>query len=576
MPWLGAPAFKLARMERLWAQIEVLWAKIGFWGQIGVGVAFGIGILAILFIILRRMHKKRGWAGVFAGLLAFDALLFAILVTWVVLLPPQRGSSFILWQQLVRIAAILTGTSLTIGAMSYRLPRVLNLIEQGGFIPYVAARHVRAHKSGFLTVISGLSIGGVALSCAALCAVTSIMGGFGADLKRKILDNNAHVRIDNGQLGGFDGWKEMLAIAAKAPGVTAASPLATGEVMASSTSNTAGVLIRGIDTQSIGSVNAVVKNLEVGSFRYLDDTKRLASLPADEPVGLGPRGEVYLKGPDYRSRLRGGDEEPPDIYPGVVIGRELAKTLHVYVGDEITLVSPLGELGPMGLLPRTQRFRVAAVFFSGMYEYDATQAYVKLDVAQHFLDLGERVTAIELRVRDAEAVRPVRDALAASLGRPDVNVRDWKELNRNLFAALFLEKITTFIILSIAIAVASFCIVCTLLLMVTEKSKEIAILKSLGASDRAILRLFMVEGIIIGSIGTVFGVVTGWALAKGLQSSGVRLSPEVYYVDRLPIAVNYGDYAMVAVAALVITTISTIYPAVAASRLRPVDGLRYE
>jgi lipoprotein-releasing system permease protein len=233
-------------------------------------------------------------------------------------------------------------------------------------------------------------------------------------------------------------------------------------------------------------------------------------------------------------------------------------------------------LGPMGLLPRTQRFRVAGVFFSGMYEYDATQVYVKLDVAQHFLDLDERVTALELRVRDAEAVRPVRDALVTALARQDVSVRDWKELNRNLFAALFLEKITTFIILSIAIAVASFCIVCTLLLMVTEKSKEIAILKSLGASDRAIMRLFMIEGIIIGAIGTVFGVVTGWALAKGLQSSGVRLSPEVYYVDRLPIAVNYGDYAMVAVAALVITTISTIYPAVAASRLRPVDGLRYE
>jgi len=173
-------------------------------------------------------------------------------------------------------------------------------------------------------------------------------------------------------------------------------------------------------------------------------------------------------------------------------------------------------------------------------------------------------------------VRPVRDAIEMAIQRTDVKVRDWKELNRNLFSALLLEKITTFIILSIAITVASFCIVCTLLLMVTEKSKEIAILKSLGASDRAIMRLFMVEGIIIGTIGTVFGVVTGWALANGLKSSGVRLSPEVYYVDRLPIAVNYSDYAMVAIAALVITTISTIYPAVAASRLRPVDGLRYE
>jgi lipoprotein-releasing system permease protein len=541
-----------------------------------MGTGAALLLFGILWLLLRGFYRRGGWRGVLRALVGLDALLFLGLLFWVLRLPPQKGSVFILWQQVVRVGAILSGTALVIGLLSTALPLVLNAIERGSFIPFVAARHVRAHKSGFLTAISILSIGGVTLSCASLCAVTSIMGGFGADLKRKILDNNAHIRIDNGQLGGFDGWESMLTLAAKIPGVTGVSPMATGEVMASSTSNTAGVLIRGVDTKTIGSVNAVVKNLEIGSFNYLEDTKRLASLPPDEPVGLGPRGEVYLKGPDYRSRLRGPGEEPPDIYPGVVIGRELAKTLHVYVGDEITLVSPLGELGPMGLLPRTQRFRVAAVFFSGMYEYDATQVYVKLDVAQHFLDLGERVTALELRVRDAEAVRPVRDALLTALARPDVSVRDWKELNRNLFAALLLEKITTFIILSIAIAVASFCIVCTLLLMVTEKSKEIAILKSLGASDRAIMRLFMIEGIIIGAIGTVFGVVTGWALAKGLQSSGVRLSPEVYYVDRLPIAVNYGDYAMVAVAALVITTISTIYPAVAASRLRPVDGLRYE
>jgi lipoprotein-releasing system permease protein len=576
MLWLGATAPKLSFLVRWLPRIEAFWSKIGLFGQVAVGVCLAATVATLLWLLLRRLHRKYGGRGISLGLLGLDALLFLGFVSWVLRLPPQKGSVFILWQQVVRVAAILSGTALVIGVLSFALPLVLNAIERGAFVSFVAARHVRAHKSGFLTAISILSIGGVAVSCASLCAVTSIMGGFGADLKRKILGNNAHVRIDNGQLGGFDGWREMLTKVTKVPGVTAVSPMAGGEVMASSASNTAGVLIRGIDTQSIGNVIDLLKNLEVGQFRYLDDTKQLASLPADEPVGLGPRGEVYLKGPDYRSRFRGVDAEVPDIYPGIVIGRELAKTLHVYVGDEITLVSPLGDLGPMGLLPRSQRFRVAAVFFSGMYEYDATQAYVKLDVAQHFLDLGDRVTALELRVRDAEAVRPVRDALEASIGRPDVNVRDWKELNRNLFAALFLEKITTFIILSIAIAVASFCIVCTLLLMVTEKSKEIAILKSLGASDRAIMRLFMVEGVIIGAIGTVFGVVTGWALAKGLQSSGVRLSPEVYYVDRLPIAVNYSDYAMVALAALVITTISTIYPAVAASRLRPVDGLRYE
>jgi lipoprotein-releasing system permease protein len=162
------------------------------------------------------------------------------------------------------------------------------------------------------------------------------------------------------------------------------------------------------------------------------------------------------------------------------------------------------------------------------------------------------------------------------IARADLRVRDWQEMNKKLFSALKLEKIATFIILSIAIAVASFCIICTLLLMVTEKSKEIAILKSLGASDRAVLRVFMLEGVIIGAIGTVFGVVTGLALTLGMKHFGIRLDPEVYYVDRLPISVEFSDFTLVALAAMLITTLATVYPALAASRLRPVEGIRYE
>lgn len=558
-------------------KLEALWMRIGLRGQIAIAALVAVVLVWLIYRIWVRLGRA-GRRGLIGGVIGFLALAFAIFTTWTLRLPPPKGSVFILWHQLVRIGAVLSGTFLIISGLALLLPKTLNLIEGRGFLSFVAARHVRAHKSGFLTVISSLSIGGVALSCASLCAVTSIMGGFGADLKRKILGSNAHVRIENGQIGGFDHWQETLSLASRVPGVKGITPLATGEVMISSTSNTAGVLLKGIEPKSIGNVIDLLNNLEVGRFRYLEEPKLLAELPATEIVGIGPRGELYPKGIDYRSRFRGPDAapEPVEIFPGIIVGRELAKSLHVYVGDEVTLVSPLGDLGPMGLLPRTQRFRVAAIFFSGMYEYDATHAYVKLDVAQHFLDLGERITAIEVRVADPETVRPVRDAIVQAVGRDDVKIRDWKELNRNLFNALLLEKITTFVILSIAITVASFCIICTLLLMVTEKSKEIAILKSLGTADQDIMRLFMLEGIIIGSIGTVLGVVFGWALAMGLKSSGVQLSTEVYYVDRLPIAVNPSDYALVALASLVITTISTIYPALAASRLRPVDGLRYE
>jgi lipoprotein-releasing system permease protein len=270
-----------------------------------------------------------------------------------------------------------------------------------------------------------------------------------------------------------------------------------------------------------------------------------------------------------------GAIRPPDVYPGLVIGRELAKSLHVYVGDEVRLIAPLGDLGPMGVIPRTRRFRVAGVFYSGMYEYDASQAYMLLDVAQEFLDMEGKVTSIDIRVDQAEEASVIGERVAERI-MPNLRVRDWKEMNKNLFSALKLEKIATFIVLLLAIMVASFCIICTLLLMVTEKSKEIAILKAVGASDRSILRIFMTEGMIIGAIGTVFGVITGWILCQGLLWFGVRLDPEVYYVDRLPIEVDPLEYLLVGVSALVITMLATVYPALAASRLRPVEGIRYE
>ena len=240
----------------------------------------------------------------------------------------------------------------------------------------------------------------------------------------------------------------------------------------------------------------------------------------------------------------------------------------------------------MGMMPRSRKFRVAAVFYSGMYEYDATHAYIDLPVAQLFFGLsnGDKITQIDVRVPDPERVGPAREAveravmdLPLNAGKgAKIRVRDWVEMNKNLFSALKLEKIATFIILSLAIMVASFCIVCTLLLMVTEKGKEIAILKAIGASDGAIMRVFMLEGIIIGAIGTAFGVGTAFASCTGLSWFGVRLNPEVYYIDRLPVNVDLGDYATVALAAMIICALSTIYPAFAASELRPVDGLRWE
>jgi len=558
-----------------------VWSTAGLPVRIAVIGAAVLLVGSLLWFLIRRALRKGGKT-LLRWITALSFVLLVGLGGWVKRLPEPRGASFILWHQIVRVGAALSGTAFVVCFMVLAVPWLMDRFEGRGFVAFVAARHVRAQKSGFLTVISLLSISGVGVSSFALCAVVSIMGGFGADLKHKILGNNAHVKIEAKRIGGFEHWHDLLDEMRLVKGVSAATPVAGGEAMASSSSNTAGVNLRGIDTVTIGTVIDLLQNVEVGKFAYLDDPKKLANLPPDEPIGIGSGGEFYLKGPDikpYLSRLDSEVEDaviPPDAFPGIVIGRELAKSLHVYVGDELTLISPLGDLGPMGVLPRSRKFRVAAIFYSGMYEYDASHAYVKIEAAQDFFDLKQNVTGIEIKVDDAERVSEIRPAIEAKISRDDLRIRDWKELNKNLFSALKLEKIATFIILSLAILVASFCIICTLLLMVTEKSKEIAILKSLGASDNAILKIFMAEGVMIGGIGTIFGVTTGLAATLGLQWFGVRLDPDVYYVDKLPINVDGVEFLLVALSALLITTIATIYPAVAASRLRPVDGIRYE
>jgi lipoprotein-releasing system permease protein len=514
----------------------------------------------------------------------FVALLigFASSTAWVYSLPALRGSAWSIKDTAIRATAIVTGVGAIIAMLALMLPWILDRLEGRTFASFVSARHVRSQKSGFLTIISLLSIGGVAMSSCTLSGVVSIMGGFSQDLKRKILGNNAHIVIDTPAQTNWSDYEAVLGKVRAVPGVVGATPVVHGEVMISSASNLAGVIVRGIDPASIKSVIELASNIEVGKFEYLEDPDKLRKLPPTEVIGIGPGGEQYLKGTDLPSLPDDLDPlvrealAPQPLRPGIIIGRELAKTLHVYVGDEITLVSPLGDLGPMGVMPRTKKFRVAAIFYSGMYEYDASHVYTTLESAQEYFAATGKVTVIDVKVDDAERADQMTPVVESAIGRKDLRVRDWREMNKNLFSALKLEKIATFIILSIAIMVSSFCIICTLLLMVTEKGKEIAILKAVGASDGAIQRTFMMEGIIIGAIGTTFGVATGLALCTGLKWFGLRLDPDVYYIDRLPIAVNGWDFLAVAAAAFTICALATIYPARAASRLRPVEGLRYE
>lgn len=543
---------------------------------------FSVGLGSVLFVVRGVRHAaKRQRGKVFASALgAVAGLVFIRLTYWTMTLPILRGSAWTVKDAAVRAGALVSGLVFLWAGLAVVVPLAFDIAERRAFALFVAIRHVRSKKSGFLSAISGLSIAGVAIASFVLCGATSVMGGFAADLKRKILGNNAHIVVDQTSLAPFDGGEELLARVRKAPHVVGASPVLYGEVMITSSSNLAGVVVRGIDPGTIGTVIDLPTNIEVGKMEYLSSPEKLLHLPEKEIIGLGPGGEPYTKGPDTlgfeidpvtREKL-----PPPPVRPGIIVGRELAKTLHVYVGDEVTLISPLGDLGPMGVMPKTKRFRVAAVFFSGMYEYDASHVYTTLDAAREYFGMPGKVSAVDVKVDDPELDGFDFGAFEAAVARPELRIRDWRGINKNLFSALKVEKIAVFLILTLMTVAASFCIICTLLLLVTEKTKDIAILKALGATDGAILRTFILEGVLVGFLGTFLGVSSATASFKGLEWFGVRLDPDVYYIDRLPVAVNASDFVLVAVSAIVICTLATVYPAVAASSIRPVDGLRFD
>jgi lipoprotein-releasing system permease protein len=586
-PFPVEPAGEVGRWQVLLARFRSSEGLAGVWDGLSGGerlvvictgvalVLLGFGLLIRWLRRLSQVGRRRvlwlltlgsGGGAVFLGR---KAASFA----------SRQGGFFRVDEQLTRGATALLVTLFIFCLMLLLLPVVLDVVERSGFIGFVSARHVRAGKSGVLTVISTLSIFGVGLSSFAMCAVVSVMGGFGADLRAKILNNNANIYIDAETVGGFDAEK-LLGEVRLVDGVAAATGVAGGEAMASSRSNTAGVLVRGVDLETVESVVSIFDKIEIGKVDYLRFPEKLLELPADEVIWISKSGHPHLYGPRYepiddvdpevRAVVRG------DEFPAVIIGKELAKSLHVYLGDVITLVAPLGDLTPAGVMPRTRKFIIAGIFFTGMFEYDSSQAYMRLADAQEFLDLNSNVTSVEVKVKEPERVGPVTERVTALTAGSGLRTRDWKEMNKSLFSALELEKVVTFIILVIAIVVASFCIVCTLLLMVTEKSKEIAILKSLGASDGAILKTFLAEGLTIGAIGTAFGVVSGYIACFSLKKLGVQLDPDIWYVERLPVEVNIADYGLIAFAALGITMLATVYPALAAANLRPVDGIRYE
>jgi lipoprotein-releasing system permease protein len=417
------------------------------------------------------------------------------------------------------------------------------------------------------SIFSAVSIVGVYLGSAALVIVLSVMSGFENDLRSKILGTNAHavIRVPGRPMREF---REILQEARKTPGVLAAQPLVEGEVMIIAPNNQQVVVIKGIDPDVAARVTELPRYLKgecaAGKLEYLAHPEELARVdPMADPFPPAKAPSVLVLPP----------VSPRPTLPGLLIGCELAKNLRLFVGDDIRIASPRGGLGPLGPMPRTKSFRLAGIYYSGMYEFDTKVAYAAVEPTQRLLGLDDAVDGIELRVHDPERIDDVTTVLSARIGSA-YEIKDWREQNRSLFQALKLERVAMFVVLTFIIMVASFSIVTNLMMVVVQKGRDIAILKAMGATGASLLRVFVIQGLYIGVIGTALGLLVGVGVCLALAHFGLRLDPEVYYIATLPVRLEGAEVALVTVASIAMAVIATVYPSLLAARFEPAEGLR--
>ncbi len=417
---------------------------------------------------------------------------------------------------------------------------------------FVSLRHLKAKRTQkFISLNTWISIGGVALGVMALIVVIAVMSGFGKDLRDKILGTNSHIVVTNITRSGMDDYESVLKKVMQAEGVKAAAPFILNQVMLTFGGNSSGVVVRGIDPDREAMVSDLEKNLIQGELAMLKRSKSGAK---------GPRRD------------------------NIILGKELAQKLGVQMDDAVSMVSPASRLTPMGLVPKIKLFKVVGFFESGMFEYDSSLAFISIESAQKFFAMKGTVSGVEIHVDDIDHADKIAESLQENLGFP-YYARDWMRMNKNLFSALRLEKIVMFIILILIILVAAFNIVSTLFMVVMEKTKEIAILKSMGASRTSIMKIFSLQGLIIGITGTFIGCVGGFTIVPNLNEIvgfiesifGITAFPsDVYYLNKLPSEIQYLDSFLIIIFSILICFLASLYPAWRASRMDPVDGLRYE
>jgi len=413
---------------------------------------------------------------------------------------------------------------------------------------FIALRYLRAkRKQAFVSLITFISIAGIFLGVAALIIVLAVMNGFETDLRDKILGVNSHIVLMK-YSGKMKNYEKVMEDIETIEGVVASTPFVYGQAMLKNGDRVTGAVLRGV------SIDSVLKVISLGKMM---------------------EGNIH--------DLSRGKEKTKNL-PGIVIGKELSKNLGLFLSDTVDVLSPMGIPTPMGIVPKIKKFIVVGIFDSGFYEYDSSLAFLSLAECQNFFNMQEDVTGIEIKVNDIYKAGKIAEVIEKKLGYP-YWARNWMQMNKNLFSALRLEKRVMFIILSLIVLVAAFNIITALIMVVMEKTKDIAILKSMGATAKSIMRIFMLQGLIIGAIGTVLGCIGGLIVALNIESIssfienlfGFKILPgDVYYLSELPSKVNYTDVFIIVLFAMIICFFATIYPSWNASKLDPAEALRYE
>lgn len=411
---------------------------------------------------------------------------------------------------------------------------------------FIGLRYLRAKRSeGFLSLITAISTGGVAVGVMTLNVVLAVMTGFEEDLRDRILGFTPHVVVSD--FGASMPVAPAVEDRLRAiPGVEAADAFVQGQAMLASGNDVAGVLLRGVHPRPGGAID-FSRHLRGGRIE-----------------DLGSRHAVQRDESGARVEL-----------PGIILGTELARQLGVAVGEPVSVVAPAGVPTVVGLVPKVRRFAVVGLFEAGMLEYDSALAFVSLPEAQRFFRLGDAVSGIEVRTADLDAADAVAARIAGQLDFP-YRVQSWRDLNHNLFAAIRLEKFVYFLVLTLIVLVAAFNIVATLVMVVMEKRRDIAVLKSMGATRRGIAEIFITKGLIIGGVGTALGTGLGLVLCALLRQYVIQLPPGVFYTPTLPVKIYPEYFALVVAVSLAICLLATLYPARQASRLVPVEAIRYD